>query len=84
MEEMLKFVNSSPPDIAKIALLYLSIEDQRAIYDALMELSKERPLSSEEKSATIVVGTEVLADATEDVGRVSGGTRFGSGARFQY
>lgn len=63
MEEMLKFVNSSPPDIAKIALLYLSIEDQRAIYDALMELSKERPLSSEEKSATIVVGTEVLADA---------------------
>jgi hypothetical protein len=63
MEEMLKFVNSSPPEIARIALLYLSIEDQRSIFDAFTELRNQRQLTSEEKSAMIVVGNEVLADA---------------------
>jgi hypothetical protein len=63
MQEMLDFVKSSPPDVARIALLYLSIQDQRTIWDAFNELQKERPLSSEEKSAMIVVGSEVLADA---------------------
>jgi hypothetical protein len=63
MKEMLKFVNSSPPEVARIALLYLSIEDQRTIFDAFTELRNQRALSSEEKSAMIVVGSEVLVDA---------------------
>ncbi|KJC42431.1 hypothetical protein UP09_19660 [Bradyrhizobium sp. LTSP885] len=63
IQEMLDFVNSSPPDIAKIALEYLSIEDQRTIFDAFMELRNQRQLTSEEKSAMNVVASEVLADA---------------------
>jgi hypothetical protein len=63
MKEMLAFVNSSPPEIAKIALSYLSAADQAAIFDAFTELAKERPLSSREKSAMIVVGLGALADA---------------------
>jgi hypothetical protein len=71
MAEILDFVKTSPPEIAKIALLYLTPEDQKVALAGFEQLEKERPLSSQETSAKGVLHASVLEDVRKLVAEFS-------------